>query len=101
MSSLGITSDNLLINGRFLRKLWTRLEGASEGAIVPCPVWAQTFAADRWRVRYAGPVGGEVSQARCFEVPEDEAVESSLEIRGGAEVGQDILIGQNIEPEEA
>jgi hypothetical protein len=101
MSSLGITSDNLLINGRFLRKLWTRLEGAPERAVVPCPVWAQTFAADRWRVRYAAPVGGEVYQSRSFETPEDEAVESSLEIRGGAGVGQDVLVGQNIEAEEA
>jgi hypothetical protein len=101
MGSLGTTSDNLLINGRFLRALWMRLAGAPEGEIVPCPVWAQTFAADRWRVRYAAPAGGEVSQARSVEVPDDEAVESSLEIRGGVGVEQAVLVGQNIEAEEA
>ena len=101
MGSLGTTSDNLLINGRFLRTLWTRLAGAPEGEIVPCPVWAQTFAADRWRVRYAAPAGGEVFQTRCAEVPDDEVVESSLEIRGGVAVEQAVLVGQNVEADEA
>ncbi len=97
MSALATTSGNLLINGRFLRGLWTRLEGAA----ISCPVWAQTFAADRWRVRYAAPAGGEVTQACAEDVPEGVAAENSLEIRGHDGVQHEVLVGQNIEADEA
>lgn len=97
MHSLATASGNLLINGKFLPLLWTRLAGAA----IPCPVWAQTFAADRWRVRYAAPSGGEVSQTRSEETLDAVSTATILEIRGSAGVAQEVFIGQNIEAEEA
>jgi len=101
MNALASTPGNLLINGRFLRGLWTRLASAPENATIPCPVWAQAFAADRWHVRYARSAGGGVAQACSADTPDGVAVESSLEIRGDAGVEQAVLVGQNIEAEEA
>src|SRR5450432_3711638 len=43
--------DNVLINGGFFRGLWNRLPNSIES--LECPVWRQTFAADRWKIRYA------------------------------------------------
>ena len=87
--------------GDFSASYGHALRGRRKKRLSPARFGAQTFAADRWRVRYAAPAGGEVSQARSPEIPDDEAVESSLEIRGGAAVRQDVLVGQNIESEEA
>lgn len=101
MNALASTPGNLLINGRFLRGLWTRLAGMEEGAGVSCPIWAQTFAADRWHVRYAAPEGGVVAQARSTDVPDGAPVETALEIRGGDGVAQAVCVGQNIEAGEA
>lgn len=101
MNALASTPGNLLINGQFLRGLWTRLDGQPDGAPVPCPIWAQTFVADRWHVRYGAPAGGTVEQARAGDVPDDVMADSSLEIRGGEGVAQPVLVGQNIEADEA
>lgn len=101
MHTFANTSGNLLINGKFLPGLWTRLNGAPDGAALPCPVWAQTFAADRWRVRYAAPTGAEVSQACSAEIPDGIVTGTSLEIRGSEGVAQEVFTGQNIEAEEA
>ena len=94
-------TSNLLINGKFQPGLWTRLHGMPAGTPIPCPVWAQTFAADRWRVRYSVPCGGEVSQACATEIPDGIATGSSLEIRGNNGVAQEVCVGQNIEADEA
>jgi len=90
---------NLLCNGAFLPELWTRVN--SRDAIpVPCPVTAQTFAADRWHVRYAAPQGGAVAQVRSTERPPECSVGSSLEIQGGEGVAQPVYVGQNVEADE-
>lgn len=91
---------NLLINGRFLRGLWTRLADSADGISVRCPVWAQTFAADRWHLRYAAPEGAEVSQSRSGLVPENVSAQCSLEIAGAEGVTQEVRIGQNVEADE-
>ena len=101
MHSLATAPGNLLINGKFLPALWTRLHGEPAGTAIRCPVWAQTFAADRWRVRYAAPSGGEVSQACSTEILDAVSTATILEIRGGAEVAQEVFVGQNIEADEA
>lgn len=93
------TSDNLFINGNFRRELWSRLEHPAAG--LECPVGRQTFAADRWKIRYAQPSGASVSQALSRETPELCPAESSLEIRGAAGVTQNVLLGQRIESAEA
>ena len=101
MHALATAPGNLLINGKFLPGLWTRLHGMPAGTPIPCPVWAQTFAADRWRVRYAKPSGGDVAQACSTEILDAVSTAMILEIRGGAGVAQEIFIGQNIEADEA
>ncbi|MGB8169065.1 MAG: hypothetical protein WCF18_16330 [Chthoniobacteraceae bacterium] len=101
MNALASTPGNLVINGRFLRGLWTRCVDLAEGSPITCPVWAQTFAADRWHVRYAASAGGEVAQARSDDTPDDLPVEGSLEIRGGEGVTETVLVGQNIEAADA
>lgn len=101
MHVLATAPGNLLINGKFLPGLWTRLHGMPAGTAIPCPVWAQTFAADRWRVRYATPSGGEVSQTCSTEILDAVSTAMILEIRGGAGVAQEVFIGQNIEADEA
>lgn len=101
MHALATAPGNLFINGKFLPGLWTRLHGTPAGTAIPCPVWAQTFAADRWRVRYAAPSGGEVAQACSTEILDAVSTATILEIRGGTEVAQEVFIGQNIEAEEA
>ena len=101
MHSLATAPGNLLINGKFLPGLWTRLHGVPAGTAIRCPVWAQTFAVDRWRVRYAAPSGGEVSQARSVEILDAVSTATTLEIRGGAGIEQEVFIGQNIEADEA
>lgn len=92
---------NLLINGRFLPGLWTRIADAVDGVSARCPVWAQTFAADRWHVRYAVPDGAEVSQSRSAAVPEHSPAQCSLEIAGAEGITQEVRVGQNVEAEEA
>lgn len=101
MHTLATAPGNLLINGKFLPGLWTRLNGMPAGTPILCPVWAQTFAADRWRVRYAAPSGGEVSQACSVETLDAISTATILEIRGGTGVEQDVSVGQNIEADEA
>lgn len=100
MSLASPGAGNLLVNGAFLSGLWTRLSGA-DAQEVPCPVGNQTFAADRWRIRYAAPAGGEVNQARSEIVPPDPVAETSLEIRGGAAVTESVYVGQAIDAQEA
>jgi hypothetical protein len=100
MRAASSSPGNLLINGGFLPGLWSRLAGHESGAVF-CPVEARTFAADRWHLRYAAPMGGAVSQARSEEVPPDATAESSWEIRGGEGVAQNVLCGQTIEADEA
>jgi hypothetical protein len=91
--------DNILLNGAFAPDLWTRLSAPDEA--VECAVWRQTFAADRWKVRYAAPVGGAVTQAMSAEVPAHAAVARSLQIRGAAGVTQRVCFGQRIEAVDA
>lgn len=97
------SSGNLLINGAFLPELWTRLgDAADEG--VACPVDRETFAADRWSVRYAAPEGAEIRQARSRVTQPRQALatsDTSLEIRGQAGVTQPVILGQKIEASEA
>lgn len=101
MHSLATAPGNLLVNGKFLPGLWTRLTDAPSGTAIPCPVWAQTFVADRWRVRYAAPSGGEVSQVCSAETLDAVSTATVLEIRGGTGVEHEVFIGQNIEADEA
>lgn len=101
MNAVASTPGNLLINGRFLRGLWTRLACDPKRSAVSCPVWAQTFAADRWHVRYAAPAGEPVEQARSNDLPDGVLAETSIEIRGAEGVAQSVLFGQNIEADEA
>ena len=101
MHSLATAPGNLLVNGKFLPALWTRLHGAPSSTVIRCPVWAQTYAADRWRVRYAAPFGGEVSQTRSAEFLDAVSTAMILEIRGGEGVRQEVFVGQNIEADEA
>jgi hypothetical protein len=100
MNPAASVTENLFINGRFLRGLWGRLEAASEDSMA-CPIWAQTFAADRWSVRYATALGEGVFQTRSGEVPTEGVAENSLEIRGSAGVVSEVLVGQNLEAAEA
>ncbi len=101
MHTLATASGNLLVNGKLLPGLWTRLTDAPAGTAIPCPVWAQTYAADHWRVRYAAPSGGEVAQARSTEILDAVSTGTILEIRGGVGVQQEVFVGQNIEADEA
>ena len=90
---------NVLINGGFQRGLWNRSGGAAVN--VECAVWRQTFAADRWKIRYARPDGAPVCQAKSADVPGDFHSDCSLEIRGAEGVGGDVFLGQRIEAAEA
>ena len=101
MHSLATAPGNLLVNGKFLPGLWTRLAGSPTGTAIPCPIYAETFAADRWRVRYASPSGGEVTQACSSEILDAVSTATILEIRGGSSVEQKVFVGQNIEADEA
>jgi hypothetical protein len=95
------TPGNLLINGRFLPGLWTRLTDAVAGTPTRCPVWAQTFAADRWHLRYSAPAGAEVLQSRSSSVPDASPARCSLEIAGAEGVTEEVRVGQCVEAEEA
>jgi hypothetical protein len=96
---LANTVGNILINGDFSRSLWTRLDSPVAG--VECPVWRQTFAADRWKVRYGQATGAVVCQAQSPDIPPNTASACSLELRGADGVSQPVLIGQRIEAAEA
>jgi hypothetical protein len=87
--------DNILLNGDFAPDLWTRLSGPGEP--VECPVWRQTFAADRWKVRYGAPEGATVTQAMSTDVPAHAVVARSVELRGANGVTQPVFFGQRIE----
>ena len=80
------TLENLFINGDFLPGLWRSEE-------VECAVGRHTFAAARWKVRYARPEGAPITQAR--------SADGSLELRGAPGVTQPVLLGQRIEAAEA
>lgn len=90
---------NLLINGDFAPGLWTRLACPEDG--IECAVWRQTFAADRWSVRYARAEGAPVWQGRSSDIPPHASVSGSLEIGGAEGVTQAVLVGQRIEATEA
>lgn len=91
--------DNLLINGDFLPGLWSHLRRPEEG--VECATWRQTFAADRWKIRYAHPQGAPVTQHLCVDAPDAAGHSSCLEIRGADGVSQPVLLGQRIEAADA
>lgn len=91
--------DNLLLNGDFLPELWTRLPDPR--ALVECPTWRQTFAVDRWKIRYAMPHGAGIRQAMSSDVPMQAAAARSLELRGATGVTQPVFLGQRIEAAEA
>lgn len=93
------TLDNLLLNGDFLPGLWGRTLSPLEG--IECAVWRQTFAADRWKVRYARGEGAPVSQAMAADVPAQSSAPCSLELRGAPGVTQPVYFGQRIEAAEA
>lgn len=91
--------DNILLNGSFAADLWARVPNARTG--IECPVECQTFAADRWKIRYAAPTGATVTQAMSGDVPVHAAVDRSVEIRGAEGVAQSVLLGQRIEAADA
>lgn len=91
--------ENILMNGSFSRDSWSRLNNPSRG--VQCQVWRQTYAADRWKIRYASPQGAAVFQAWSPETPEDVPCGGSLEIRGCEGLTEDVLLGQRVEAAEA
>ncbi len=93
------TLDNVLINGDFLRALWTRLPDPA--VPVDCPVFRGTFAADRWCVRYARPAGASIRQAMSADLPDDLGADSSLELHGAAGVTEEVILCQRIESAEA
>jgi hypothetical protein len=95
----GLSRGNLLINGAFLPGLWTRLSGSQTDVV--CPVDAETFAADRWRLRYAAPEGGPVSQERGTDLPPDAPAGTCVVIHGAHGVTQNVYFGQTIEADEA
>ena len=90
-------AGHILSNGSFLHDFWSRLSAPS----VECVLWRQTFAADRWKIRYAQPDGAAVFQARSQRVPEGFCSDTSLEIQGREGVTQDVFLGQRIEASEA
>lgn len=91
--------DNILLNGDFAPDLWTRF--TQPGEIASGAVWRQTFAADRWKVRYAAPKGTPVTQSMSTEVPAHASVTRSIELRGAEGVTQPVSFGQRIEAMEA
>jgi hypothetical protein len=91
--------DNILLNGDFAPDLWTHL--APPGDAIECATWRQTFAVDRWKVRYAAAHGAAVSQAMSADVPAHATAARSLEIRGAHGVTQAVSFGQRIEASEA
>lgn len=93
------SSDNILLNGNFSSDLWTRIPAS--GAKVECAVWRQTFAADRWKVRFAAPEGNSVVQGMSGDVPVGTPVTRSLEIIGAVGVTQSVCVGQRVEAAEA
>jgi hypothetical protein len=95
-----MSAGELLINGAFHSSLWTRLDDSGAGEI-SCPVHAQTFAADRWHVRYAAPAVAPVTQARSEHVPSSSPALHSLELRGQGGVSEPVFLAQNNEPAEA
>ena len=101
MNPPALTPGNLLINGRFLPALWSRLGETPPGTAVRCPIWAQSFAADRWHVRYSAPIGTEVTQARSDLAPDALPGACSLEIAGNDGVTAEVIVGQNLEADEA
>lgn len=88
---------DLLINGALLPGLWRTRDDVP----VPCPVERQTFAASRWKVRYAAPEGGAITQARCADARADSAVADCVALRAVGEVTQTVFFGQRIAAEEA
>lgn len=97
MNGLATSPGDLLINGAL--NLWSRTSTPDQPAL--CPVARQTFAASRWKVRYAAPAGGTVTQARSADVPPDSAVDGSVSLRAASEVTQQVFFGQRIEAAEA
>lgn len=93
-----MAEENLFINGALGGDFWNRLDLPIEEK--ECPVWAQTFAADRWKIRYARPVGQGVRQRRSVETPVPWG-ETSVEIVGGEGVSESVFFGQRIEAAEA
>jgi hypothetical protein len=91
-------TGNIVMNGRFARECWRRLTDAEAG--IECLTWRQTYAADRWKIRYAKPNGATVSQAWSCDEPK-YLPGGSLEIRGAAGVTENVLLGQRIESAEA
>jgi hypothetical protein len=95
MMASAISSGDLLINGALLPELW---RAPSPGQPVVCPLARQTFAACRWKVRYAAPEGGTITQSRNPDVPPDSGVDASVSLRAGGEaVTQTVFFGQRIE----
>jgi hypothetical protein len=90
---------NLLINGDFLPGLWSRVAAPVEG--VECPVWRETFVADRWAVRYTKPEGAAITQGMTLDVPPHFGAACSLELRGAEGVTQPVLLGQRVDAAEA
>ena len=90
---------NILINGDFSADLWNRCYSPTAG--VECAVWRQTFAADRWKLRYAQPEGAPVAQAQSADIPPHANGSCSLEIRGAEGVAQSVFVGQRIEAAES
>ncbi len=91
--------DNILLNGDFAPGLWTRFADPTEA--VSCPVWRQTFAADRWKVRYAEAKGAAVTQAMTTDVPAHATTTCAVEIRGSDGVTQPVFFGQRVEAAES
>lgn len=90
------STGNILMNGRFAH--WRRLDDAEAG--VECLMWRQTYAADRWKIRYSRPEGASVWQARSADEPK-YLPGGSLEIRGAVGVSETALLGQRIESAES
>ena len=90
---------SILINGDFSPGLWSRVARPREG--IECALWRQTFAADRWQVRYAQAEGAPVRQAMSQDVSPHANAACSLEIRGADGVTQPVFVGQRIEAAEA
>jgi hypothetical protein len=96
MNVLASGLGDLLINGALCPELWRT------SSPMLCPVARQTFAASRWKVRYAAPQGGAVTQSRSSEAPPDDGVVTSVALRAAdAEVRQTVFFGQRVEAAEA
>jgi hypothetical protein len=92
--------ENLFINGAFSDALWSwlRQHGTER---VECPGHTQTFAAARWKIRYASRTGRGVTQQRCSVVPPGSTSRNSLQVNGASELDQTVFFGQRIEMAES